>query len=82
MSRLVLWAGELPHELDLDAAWLRATRLTFVAGTEDPYATPAVVARLRERLAAHGIAHDLHTFVGAHRLDAATLATVMSDGRA
>ena len=50
-SRLVLWAGEVPPELDLGGEWLRATRLTLVAGTEDPFATPAAIASRRSRLA-------------------------------
>jgi len=76
-ARLVLWAGEVPPDLDLDAPWLRATRLTIVVGDADPYATPTYVAALRERLDAHGVAYELVPFAGGHQLDGPTLARIV-----
>jgi dienelactone hydrolase len=72
-ERLVLWAGDVPPELDLGAAWLRRTRLTFVAGTSDRFISPEVLASLRARLDGAAVPYTLVTFDGDHRLDAATL---------
>ena len=76
-ARLVLWAGDVPPELDLGAAWLRRTRLTFVAGTEDRFVTADAVAAVRARLDAAGVPYDAVRFEGGHKLDAPTLAHVM-----
>ena len=76
-DRLVLWAGSVPPELDLSAAWLRRTRLTLVAGSEDKLATPAAVADLRAKLDAHGVPYDVVTYAGGHRLEPDVLARVL-----
>jgi predicted esterase len=78
-ARLVLWAGDVPPELDLAAAWLRRTRLTFVAGTADPFADAARVAAIRARLDAAAVPLDVVRFDGGHRLDADALARVLGD---
>ena len=70
-GRLTCWAGSLPPELDLDA--LKEKQLTLVAGTADEYATPERVAGQRQRLEAAGLAYDVVTFDGGHRLDAGAL---------
>lgn len=68
---LTCWAGSLPPELDLGA--LRGTRLTLVAGTADDYATPERMADQRQRLDAAGLAYEVLSFDGGHRLDAGAL---------
>ncbi len=77
--RLVLWAGDTPPDLDLDAAWLRATRVTLVAGRSDPFVTPERFAELEARLTTSGVRLDVVRFDGAHRVDAGTLAAVLGD---
>jgi predicted esterase len=76
-ARLVVWAGEVPPELDLGAAWLRRTRLTFVVGSEDRFFTPGVVAALRARLDGAGVSYDVVPFEGGHRLQGDVLARVI-----
>jgi predicted esterase len=77
-ARLVLWAGDAPPELDLGGAWLRRTRLTLVAGSDDPFATPAAATALRTRLDAAGVKYDVDAFDGGHRIHADTLARVVA----
>jgi predicted esterase len=76
-ARLVLWAGDVPPELDLGAAWLRRARLTFVVGSEDPFVTPEAVAALRARLDGAEVPYDVVSFDGGHRLEADALARVI-----
>lgn len=71
--RLVLWGGDVPADLDLDAhRWLDG-RLTLVVGSRDAFATPERMAEIETRLREHGIAYDRLDFDGEHRLDADTL---------
>jgi len=72
---LVLWGERLPHDLDLaaHAGALRAVRLTFVVGLEDPYVSREAVAEQEALLTAQGVPYRLLTFEGGHRMDAATL---------
>ncbi|MGZ8470491.1 MAG: alpha/beta hydrolase [Gemmatirosa sp.] len=79
-ARLVLWGGELPHDLDLaqDGALLRDTPLTLVVGEEDAFATPASVAQQRARLDAARIPHALVSYAGGHRIERETLARVLA----
>jgi predicted esterase len=81
-ARLVLWGGSVPHDLDLaaDGEFLRRTRLTYVVGRDDQYATPEAVGQLRAKLDAHAVPYEVVTFDGAHRMDAATLAAVAGEG--
>lgn len=71
VDRLVLWAGVVPPDLDLehDGERLRAARLTLVAGTEDPLVSMDAVAREEERLRAHDVPYRLVTWPGRHRVD-------------
>jgi predicted esterase len=82
-DHLILWAGTLPPELDLDGArpTLDRLRLSLVLGDGDELADPAAVAELRDRLARHAIPYHAYTFAGGHHLDAATLARLAADGR-
>ncbi len=75
IDRLLLWAGGLAHDLDLDAhaGALRRLRLTFVVGSEDALVTPEHVAAQEALLQAHEIPYRLVSFNGGHHLDAAVL---------
>ena len=74
-ERVVLWAGTIPPELAV-AAWydrLHGAALTIVAGEQDEYATPAVVATEAERLSTAGVPFTLQRFVGPHNIDPTAL---------
>ena len=68
--RLILYGGEVPPDLDLDAAHERwgDIELVLVAGSSDSYITPKILARDEERLRAHGIAYRVERFEGGHEL--------------
>ncbi len=74
-DRLVLYGGEVPPDLDLSAARARWERmaLTLVAGSEDPYITPKVLARDEARLRDCGIAFRVERFEGGHEIRADVL---------
>ncbi|MDF1503895.1 hypothetical protein [Roseisolibacter sp. H3M3-2] len=78
-ARLVLWGGELPHDLDLaaDGDALRGTALSMVVGDADQFATAEVVARQAARLDAAGIRYTLVRYAGGHRLERDALAQVL-----
>jgi predicted esterase len=73
--RLVLWAGELPPDLDLAAAAerLRALEIVFVTGREERFITAKVQDAMTRRLAEHGIGHRVVAFDGGHELEEGTL---------
>lgn len=71
-DRLLLWEGELAHDLDLaaHADALRRLQLTFIVGTEDEFITPDRLVAQERALIAHSIPYRLRPFDGGHRLDA------------
>jgi len=75
VDRLILWAGEVPPDLDLAGAAerLRRLRLLFVLGRKDEYITPKIVAREEERLRRHGIPYEVRWFEGGHEMDGGVL---------
>lgn len=75
VDEVVLWAGGLPPDMDLDqpAHPLRALRPLVVIGDSDEFAPPPVVAEQEARLRQRGIEFDLLRFTGGHRLDYDTL---------
>jgi len=75
VDEVVLWAGAMPPDLDLDrpAHPLRTLRPVVVVGDDDPYAPPAAVAEHESRLRARAIDYELIHFAGGHRLDYDTL---------
>lgn len=77
-QELVLWAERLPHDLDLavNAAALRAVRLTLVVGLDDRWVSREAVAEHEALLTRHEIPYRLLTFAGGHRMDDATLAHI------
>jgi predicted esterase len=81
-SRLVLWGGSIPHDLDLatHGDFLRRIPLTYVVGRDDEYATEQAVSELRAKLDAHDVPYDTVVFDGGHRMDAETLARIAGEG--
>lgn len=71
VSRLVLWGGVLPPDLDLETAGerLKALELIVVAGERDGYANATRLRELEERLGELAVAFQLVRFTGGHRLD-------------
>ena len=84
-DRLILWGGAVPHDFAFERhrARLNELRLTLVAGTEDPYATPEKVREEEARLREEAVAFESITFDGGHRLDADVLRRLagLDDGR-
>ncbi len=80
-DRLLLWAGELAHDLDLGvhAETLRRLALTLIVGTEDQFITPERLAELETRLIKYSIPYRLRPFKGNHRLDVETLQIVAQE---
>lgn len=78
-DRLILWAGELPPDLDFHAASSRFATLdiTVVAGRSDELITPKIVARDTGRLTQAGIPFRLVDYEGGHQIEAETLREVM-----
>ena len=80
-DRLILWAGQLAHDLDFvaHAATLRRLDLTLVAGTDDEFITPKRLAEQEAILIEHSIPYRLRPFKGDHRMDTETL-TLLAEG--
>jgi predicted esterase len=80
-DRLILWAGEVPPDLDMAAAGARlaALELVRVAGRRDDLITSKIVARDTARLTAEGVPFRVVEFDGGHEIDRETLKTVMRD---
>ena len=78
VDEVVLWAGALPPDLDLErpAHPLRTLRPVVVVGESDQYALPAAVAEHEARLTERGISYELLRFSGGHRLDYDTLSAL------
>ncbi len=70
-SRLILWGGAMPHDLDLGdhAGWLAEAGVTLVAGDRDGFATPGRVLEQEARLTAAGVPVETVSFAGEHRLN-------------
>lgn len=77
-DRLICWAGDVAHDLDLDQHGAALQPLTMVVGTEDEYITPTRLAEAEARFQQHDVAYDLIRFEGGHRLDAAVLKRLAS----
>ncbi|MEZ4756799.1 MAG: hypothetical protein R2817_08230 [Flavobacteriales bacterium] len=70
LSRLVLWGGSLPPDIDATAMrpWSRL-RVDVVQGTNDTTVPNTVAEQTVQRLASAGIAHQLHQHRAGHALD-------------
>jgi predicted esterase len=75
VQRVILWAGEVPPDLDLAGRRerLAALALTLVVGRRDPLVTPKVLARDTARLTAYGVPFRVLHYDGGHDLDAELL---------
>lgn len=75
IDRLTLWAGDVPHDLDLDEHrhTLAHLGLSVVVGTQDEYLSDERIAQEEARLRQHHIPYHLLRFDGPHTLDPATL---------
>jgi predicted esterase len=54
-------------------------RLLLVAGDEDPFITPKILARDEALLRDHGIPYTVQRFAGGHEIDAEVLRNLASD---
>jgi predicted esterase len=70
-DRLILWAGQLPTELDTEGNWEIFQKLptAIVIGNQDEFAEWSIVNHQAEILKKHHIDYQLITFEGTHKLD-------------
>ncbi len=78
-SRLILWGGLLPPDLDLAAGAdaFRSLELIVVAGDSDAHLPPTSLAEQRERLAQHGLEAREITYSGGHEVSGEALGLVV-----
>lgn len=71
ISKLVLWAGVIPPDLDLQYKLnkLRTLRPTLVIGDQDEFLTEERVGQLQRLLEEWDVPFELIRFVGKHRLN-------------
>lgn len=75
VHRLVLWAGQLPPDIDTGALRAKLTgSVALVCGDEDEHRPWVQLESGRARLQATGLQVQEHAFKGGHRLDRDTLA--------
>jgi predicted esterase len=81
LDRLVLWAGSLPPELDIDTlrTW-QDLRVDLVLGDQDQYANKETLEATAQRMRSAGVPHHTHLFQGGHQLDALTLQRIITSG--
>jgi predicted esterase len=73
-DRMVLWAGNLPPELDRDTLQaLRGSVVDLVLGDQDEFMDRETLLGAAQRLEAAGVDHRHHIYRGGHKLDALTL---------
>lgn len=73
-DRMVLWAGNLPPELDRDTLHaLRGLVVDLVLGDQDEFMDRETLLGAAQRLEAAGVDHRHHIYRGGHKLDALTL---------
>ena len=75
LTRVILWAGALPPEIDPAAsrARLAAADLHLVFGTRDEMLNQDEIRTQRATLDRAAVPHTVHEFAGGHRMDRATL---------
>jgi predicted esterase len=79
--RLILWAGRLPPDLDMDraAAALARTEVVLVAGDLDRTVGDALSADELTRLSDAGLSHRVVRYSGGHEIDESTLQRIAVD---
>ena len=75
LDRIVLWAGEVPGDVDLGAFNVRQpnARVALVVGANDKLATDKMVRMHGGKLSEAGIAVTYHEHAGGHHLDTGLL---------
>jgi predicted esterase len=75
-ARLLIWAGEVPPDLDWARAAdrFRGVEVLLVAGDRDEFATAEALERHAGVLATHGVTHRTVRYPGDHSLDPKVLA--------
>jgi predicted esterase len=74
-QRLILWAGILPPDMDLDKSMntLRNKKIIFVYGTEDPFINDKRFEEMRHIAEQLSLSLEVISFEGKHELDDFTL---------
>ncbi len=80
-TRLILWGGELPPDLDLAAAGARfgALDVVVVRGSGDELISAKVVKGIATRLKEHQVTNRLVEFEGGHEIDEEVLGAVAGE---
>lgn len=78
-DRLVLWAGFMPHDLELERAAEAFSRveLVLVRGSEDPALTAELAENERTALDGAGVGYRTVTYQGGHEIDREALGTLV-----
>lgn len=74
-SQLILWASVFPPDISMEH-FSMGNKMDFVIGSEDPYFDSENIEKIKHKYTELGF--DIHTFAGAHDLDAQMLRTVLS----
>ncbi|MGI9553196.1 MAG: alpha/beta hydrolase [Aurantibacter sp.] len=79
-DHLVLWAGMLPHDMDLSAGKkkLNGKRLTLVYGDQDEFVTKERLDEQKQMLSSMDLESQQIVFAGGHDIDQATLVKISS----
>ena len=79
-AHLIIWESSLPPEVDYVNLMARqpGVRVTYVCGTRDKFITPKVLEAQHALLRDAGVPFEEVSFDGGHRLDDATLKTIVS----
>lgn len=79
-DHLVLWAGDLPHDLDPQKALptLQQLDLWMALGDQDPWITPEKRIELEARYREMDIDYRMHAFSGKHKIPAEELQALVN----
>lgn len=80
IDELILWAGEVPRDVDVQKAAdrLAETRIVLVFGTRDELLPREARSASLELLDLAGLSYEVRAYNGAHHLDATLLAAIAS----
>jgi predicted esterase len=81
VDRLILWAGYLPHDQDLErgARIFSDTELILVRGDEDPGLADELAERERDQLESAHIPHRIVRYEGGHEIEPEALLQLVAD---
>jgi predicted esterase len=68
IDHVILWAGTVPPDLDLEPDPFRGADLTIAFGSADPWATDEIVLAMKQRFERAGRAYRLLRFEGGHEI--------------